>query len=150
MAAAVPFIATGVSVLSTAANVIQPIRASQAQNAISNTQSKIAEANAQQTEEEAIQKEEQQKQVYRQTLGKQRIARATSGIEEEGSPLDLFYAEKQNLQDSIFKTRYEGALQASRFRNQAALYQAEAKNRSSLARLQAGSNLLKGAITWLK
>jgi hypothetical protein len=150
MAAALPFIAAGASALSTAVSVIQPLRQAESHNVVAKAQSKMAEEDAVQAEAETQGKETALRQTYRQEVGKRRTALASSSVSEEGSPLDLFYWDKQTHQNNILQTRYEGALQASRFRNQAALVQADAKNRMSLAKLQAGSNLLKGVQPWLK
>jgi hypothetical protein len=144
MAAAVPFIATGVNVLSTAINVMEPILQAQNQNVATRAQAQRAHQEAMLAQDEAAAKEIAQQQHYRQELGKKRVAQGVSNIEETGSALELFYNDKHNYQAAIAQTRYEGALQASRFKNQALLLEADVKNRNQMARFKAGSNILKG------
>lgn len=149
MAPALPFLTAGMKALQNTASAVYPLLQAEATSMVKETQSILADQEARVVEQETGKRVESQAQQYRQALGARRNQLGALHIAEAGSPADVFswsrFQENQALED----TRYQGALKATRFRNQALLTRMEGHNQKRLGEFQAGTKLLQGLQSWV-
>ena len=150
MAAALPFISAGMSVLSTAASAARPILEAQSANVRSNAAADQAEQEAHQTLEKTAQDKTALEQTQREQLGKHRTQIARSGLTESGSPTDTLLWEQDQHASAIDQLTKTGALTAARYQNQARMARADIINRNRMANFQAGTTLLQGMQSWVR
>lgn len=123
-------------------SAVSAISQGQAQAASAKAQARQAEMNARITRQQASVREDVQRSQMRQELGNQRAAAAQSGFDPNtGSLLELQGDNAGAMEFDALSTRYEGALQALNFDNQARVYRAEASNAKRQGYLNAAGSL---------
>lgn len=154
------------TVASVAGSVMSGMQAQSAAKAQAAMAQQAADVNAQNSErlaerarQEAQANEDRQREKTRQMLATQRAAVGSSGVQLEGSPLEvLAYNAGQQELDAL-SIRYEGQKQAEDLRwqaqvqryggqVQAASYEIQGQKAASTAYTQAGTSLMSGASTW--
>lgn len=136
------FSSTIMSAVGSTIGVIGAISQGQAAADSANAQARQAEMNARIARQQASVKEDVQRRQARQELGNQRASAVQSGFDPNtGSLLEIQGDNAGALEFESLSTRYEGALQALNFDNQARVYRAEASNAKRQGYLNAAGSL---------
>lgn len=136
------FSSTIMSAVGATVGAVGALSQGQAASASAKAQARQAEANARITRQQASVKEDAQRLQMRQELGSQRASAVQSGFDPNtGSLLELQGDNAGAMEFDVLSTRYEGALQALNFDNQAKMHRAEASNAKRQGYLNAAGSL---------
>lgn len=93
---------------------------------------------------------EDKKTENRRQLGSIRAAYGASGLMLDGSPLDVLEDTAVEQAYDVSKIRYQGAMKAEGYSEQAALFKLEAKSAKTAGWIGAGSAIIGGLQTGLR
>ena len=131
MAAALPYIAAGVTAVSA-------ISSAQAQAGAAKYNQRIAEQNAEMARQQGIAAEQAQRRHSEQVIGQMRANYAASGVDVgQGSPLDVLGESARMAELDALNTRYNYQVRATGYANQSDILGAEAKNATTSGMLNA-------------
>ena len=154
MAAALPYVLAGLSAISTISQANQTAAAERHNAEVADRNAQISELNRQSALASANANEEAQRRKARAALGDQRGALAQAGIGLDGSAADVYEQSAENAELDALNIRYQGALQANGFLNEANGYRdaaeqhrANASNAKSGMWLRAGASALSSFAT---
>lgn len=94
---------------------------------------------------QAKMQEDEARRKSRGQLGQIRANYAASGVQLEGSPLDVLEMSAKNAEMDALTIRYSGDLRARGLNNEANLYEMEGRNAIESSLWAAGGTLLRGA-----
>lgn len=138
---AAPFLAAGAAGVS----AIGSIHQGQSQAAAARFNAQVSEQNAQIVRQQAAEEESRARREGRRLLGRQRAAIGASGIQVEGSPLDVLADTAAELELDALTVRHRGLLEALGLTQQASLDRARARSARTAGFIGAGASLLSGA-----
>jgi len=140
----VPVITAVAGVVGSAVSAMGAMAQANASAAAAEYQAQVAEQNAEATRERAYADSLSQSRTNRRRLGVVRAAYGASGMQFEGSALDLYG--DQVLENELEKNRIRdaGEVRAVGYENDATLRRAEAKSYRSAGRIGAASAMIGG------
>lgn len=140
--AALPFIAMGAgTLLQTAATLREGAIAQQ----VGEFNAQSAENNAKMSEYQSREEERRLRVQAKKDIGDARAQIGASGVQLEGSPLDVLQKSASDAELDALTLRHAGAVRAQSFRSQAGLERAQGRNARIGSYLSASGNLLRGA-----
>lgn len=129
----------------TAISAYGSIREGQAVDAASQYNAQVAENNALQAIDQATEEERRHRILARKQLGAMRAGYGASGIEVDGSALDVLEDSAATAERDALTIRYGGQVRAQGFRNEARLERFRGSNARTQSYLTAASTVLFGA-----
>lgn len=138
-------IAIGLLAGGTALGAVSAIQQGNAANSAAKYNAAIAERNAVTARQQAAAEEDKQRRLAYMRLGNARAAYGASGVNLEGSPLDVLEQSAAEEELDALTIRYQGDLTSRNYLEQAALDRAQGKNAKMAGYMGAGSAILLGA-----
>lgn len=139
---AFPLVAMGIG---TTLQTIGTLREGAIAEQVGEFNAKTAENNAILSTQVATEEERRLRVQAKKDIGDARAQIGASGIQLEGSPLDVLQKSASDAELDALTIRHGGAIRAQQFRSQAGLERAQGKNARVASYLSASANLLKGA-----
>lgn len=139
--AALPIILGGAAAITQAMGAIQQ---GEAEAAASEYNAKLLEQNATQSRQQAAEEERRQRIFARKYLGSIRANTAASGLNLEGSALDVLEESAEMAELDALTIRHQGDTRAIGYQNEARLERFRAKNARTGSRYRAAGYLLEG------
>lgn len=128
-----------------AVSAIGSIAAGNANAAASNQQAAAYERQAEAEREQAAFNASQQREKSIKVISGQRASYLASGLSLEGSPTDTLADTTRTAEMDVAAIRYNGALKADNFQQQAAIFRTKAAGQQQAGFFGALSPLIKGA-----
>ena len=145
-------VGTAASIASAQQQAKQAQQAAEYNAALAKRNSEIASQNAAAARRQAVADSEAQRRSAEKQLGAMRSGYAASGIQMEGTPLDVLSASVQQSELDTLNTIYKGELRALSYENEAGglsltsqLDESSGKSARTQGMYSAGSSLLSGA-----
>jgi hypothetical protein len=121
-------------------------------SALNKRNAEIANQNAAAARRQAVADSEAQRRSAEKQLGSMRAGYAASGIQMEGTPLDVLSSSVQQAEMDTLNTIYKGELRANSYQNEASglsltsqLDESSGKSARTQGMYSAGSSILSGA-----
>lgn len=114
------------------------------QSALSEYNAKVSEANALATKQASLEEEDKHRQNAHRLLSDQAGTFAASGVDLEGSPLEIMSQTAAQAERDAITIRNSGSVAEAQQRSQAAMDRLSAKSATSSSYWKAGSSLLTG------
>ncbi len=136
--------AMAIGIIGGVISAIGSLQQANAQAASAEYNAKVAERNKRAVKNQTESEIEDRQVEHRRQLGSMRASYGASGLQMEGSPLDVLEDTATEQAFDISKIRYQGAMKAEGYSEQAALYKLEAKSAKTAGWIGAGSALIGG------
>jgi hypothetical protein len=141
MAAAIPVMAVAGGML----NAAGAVNKGQAEQLSQYYQANIAEQNAVLTRQQSAEDERRARVMGRKMLGDARTAYASSGVQMEGSALDVLQESAANAELDALTIRYKGEVAARGYENEANFRRSAGNKAMDAGYLSAAGSLMAGA-----
>lgn len=139
-----PIVIAAIAVAGAAVSAVGAIKQGQAAEAAANYNAAVAENNGKMAIDQASLQEDQQRRQSRAQLGQMRAQYAASGIQLEGTPMDVLEMSARDAELDALTIRYGGQMRALGYKNDAALSRFEGSTAASNANWKAGGTMLQG------
>lgn len=126
-------------------STVGQIRQGNAAANAANYNASMAEQNAAQVEAQAAEEERRSRLNAKKELGSARANYGASGVQIDGSALDVLQESAANAELDALTIKHSGAVKAQMFRNEAALSRYEGKEQKRGSRLAAAATLANTA-----
>lgn len=136
--------AMALGIVSGLVSAVGSIAQASAQAASAKYNAKVAERNKRAVTAQTINEVEDQRLRNRRTMGSIRAAYGANGFEMAGSPLDVISDTAVEQELDVAKIKYQGAMKAEGYSEQATLFKMEAKADTTAGFFGAASGLLGG------
>ena len=140
-----PVVIAAIAIAGAGVSAYGAIKQGQAAQAAADYNAKVSKQNADIALQQADVQAEQQRRQAKLQLGQMRANYGASGLQLEGSPMEVLEDSARQAELDNLTIKYNGKLKAMGFNNDATLSQFEGENAKSNSYFQAGGTLLSGA-----